>query len=224
LKHVRYLEANPQTDLVFSSAYLFHGDRFKEATKFNINPPPEKEEYFDILYNITIDNIYLVGCPVFKRSMVDEIGFFDGRLRALEDWHFWYRAALYGKRFHILDEKGTYFLCRAHGYNMSSSQRLMWKNKIGARVRLIDLIKKMEAINPLPLDSKSRKKIFDRHAEHLALDMIRYHSWFGNVFKGIFAIIPYGWYSGRPIFGMRESFYCLRQRIKALFRNKPPGK
>jgi hypothetical protein len=51
--------------------------------------------------------------------VVDDVGPFDPVLTPVEDWDYWIRCALAGKRFEFRDFEGALALVRAHGVSAS---------------------------------------------------------------------------------------------------------
>jgi GT2 family glycosyltransferase len=61
----------------------------------------------------------VVNSPLIRRSVVDDIGPFDPLLPPVEDWDYWIRCALAGKRFEFCNLEGTLALVRAHAASTS---------------------------------------------------------------------------------------------------------
>jgi len=66
-------------------------------------------------YNIRQDNYVDSGCMMFRRNIIDKIGWFDERLTTSEDWDFVKRIQLQTKGFGIIHKPLTYY--RWHGDN-----------------------------------------------------------------------------------------------------------
>jgi glycosyltransferase involved in cell wall biosynthesis len=81
-------------------------------------------------------NQFPVSAPVFRRSLVNEIGYFDEALRSHEDWDFWIRCAFAGKRFVGLDAPGTRTLIREHGESLTMRAVTMVETRLLVRERI----------------------------------------------------------------------------------------
>lgn len=85
-------------------------------------------------------NIVAVNGPLVRRSVFDEVGFFDEALKSAEDWHLWMRCALIGKSFQFDDEANTAALIRLHSTSMSRDLRRMFSSQLLMRRKIAPLL------------------------------------------------------------------------------------
>jgi hypothetical protein len=90
----------------------------------------------DMVVALVQGSIFPVSAAVFRRSVLDEVGYFDESLRSHEDWEFWVRCAFAGKRFHGLDTPGTRTLIREHGESLTRRSITMAETRIEVRRRI----------------------------------------------------------------------------------------
>ena len=141
---VRYLENNPETDIVYGAARYFRTDRpderrlsmkaIDEPWMPEISGPGE-----EILQFLVKANIMVVSAPLLRRRTIDQVGLFDEKLLLFEDWDYWIRCAIKGARFQYLDEVGALSLIRCHSNSLS-------QNSIKARKYVIRLRQKLNKI------------------------------------------------------------------------------
>jgi hypothetical protein len=75
-------------------------------------------------------NIMAINAALVRREAVEDVGPFDPALPPVEDWEYWLRCALKGKRFEFRDFDGTLALVRAHEASTSrqpESVRAAWR-------------------------------------------------------------------------------------------------
>jgi glycosyltransferase involved in cell wall biosynthesis len=89
-----------------------------------------------MLASLIEGNQFPVSAAVFRRAIVDEIGYFDEALRSHEDWEFWLRWAFAGKRFFGLDAPGTKTLIREHGSSLTREAVTMVETRLAVRERM----------------------------------------------------------------------------------------
>jgi len=133
-----YLDEHPEADLVYGNA-MFFTDNIKQLTAGRIdnpkgNSPPRRtacgEELLALLCR---DNIMEVSCALLRRSMAQQVGYFDTDYKSYEDWQFWFRCALAGACFHYLPKEGTETYIRYGHASMMRHLRRM--NESGIRIR-----------------------------------------------------------------------------------------
>jgi glycosyltransferase involved in cell wall biosynthesis len=93
----KYLESNPNIDLVYSNGYRFRknpdgSESLIELQKTNeiFVPKKENEKFVD---RLTVKNIFPIHAAMIKSKCIHQIGGFDETLSACEDWDLWYRIA-----------------------------------------------------------------------------------------------------------------------------------
>lgn len=113
---VRFLENNPEIDLVYSEAYLTEKPLEtyeKNSSSGKVYPilPFSKEAMIKCL----------PGCmPLWKKSIHDKVGLFDDKYKSAGDWEMWLRMVSAGSIFHKLD--GIYGLYYMNPEGMSTSE------------------------------------------------------------------------------------------------------
>jgi glycosyltransferase involved in cell wall biosynthesis len=88
-----------------------------------------------VLYPLARGNIMVVNAPLFRKSVIDDVGEFDQDLWGHEDWDYWIRCALAGKQFQYRDEDGALALVRVHASSMSQNVAPMLESNIRVRQR-----------------------------------------------------------------------------------------
>lgn len=127
---VAFLEAHPEVDIVYGGARYFTTERPDELlpTMFgDAMPwmPGVSGAGRDILPPLMVDNIMVINAPLVRRSVVEEVGGFDALLPPVEDWDYWIRCALRGKRFEFRDFEGARALVRSHPASSSKQTPAM---------------------------------------------------------------------------------------------------
>src|SRR5207253_2681441 len=92
-----------------------------------------------LISGLVEDNFFLPGCTLAKKSLYEDVGPFKKGIEGIEDWHYWYRAALLNKEFYHDTRPGTSLMVRIHGSNASSHRFKMLRGRIKARVDLMAL-------------------------------------------------------------------------------------
>jgi glycosyltransferase involved in cell wall biosynthesis len=123
-RQVEFLEANPEADIVYGGVRFFHTERPEERlhSMFGENVPwmPEVSgRGREVLLHLLRINIMVINSPLVRREVIDDVGPFDAVLPPVEDWDYWIRCALAGKRFEFRDFEGTLALVRAHAASTS---------------------------------------------------------------------------------------------------------
>lgn len=123
-RQVEFMEAHAGADIVYGGVRFFHTERPDERlhSMFGENKPwmPEVSgSGREVLLPLLRQNIMVINAPLLRRSVVDDVGPFDPRLPPVEDWEYWIRCALAGKRFEFRDFEGTLALVRSHGASAS---------------------------------------------------------------------------------------------------------
>jgi glycosyltransferase involved in cell wall biosynthesis len=126
-RQVEYLEAHPEVDIVYGGARFFHTEHPDERlhAMFGEDEPwmPEVSgSGRDVLLSLVRINILVINAALVRRKAIDDVGPFDPVLPPVEDWDYWIRCALAGKRFEFRDFDGTLSLVRAHAVSTSRQQ------------------------------------------------------------------------------------------------------
>ena len=134
-RQVEFLEANPAADIVYGGARYFHTERPGERLygMFGEDAPwmPELSGAGrELVLAIVRMNIMAINSALVRREAIDDVGPFDPVLPPVEDWDYWLRCALAGKRFEFRDFDGSLALVRAHEASTSrqhASALVAWR-------------------------------------------------------------------------------------------------
>ncbi|HEX8284177.1 MAG TPA: glycosyltransferase family A protein [Pyrinomonadaceae bacterium] len=134
-RQVEFLEANPQADIVYGGARYFHTERPDERLygMFGETEPwmPELSGAGKtLLLPLVRMNVMAINAALVRRECIDDVGPFDAALPPVEDWDYWLRCALKGKRFEFRDFDGALALVRAHAASTSrqhASALVAWR-------------------------------------------------------------------------------------------------
>lgn len=123
-RQVEFMEAHADADLVYGGVRFFNTERPGERlhSMFGENRPwmPEASGAGrEVLLPLLGQNIMVINAPLLRRSVVEDVGPFDPLLTPVEDWDYWIRCALAGKRFEFRDFEGSLALVRSHGVSSS---------------------------------------------------------------------------------------------------------
>ncbi|SNC67736.1 Glycosyltransferase involved in cell wall bisynthesis [Hymenobacter gelipurpurascens] len=217
---VGLLEQQPDVALVYADTYIYtHSDDLtvpRNFRQFHLTMPPISAQGVNLAMHMALDNIFLVGSPLFRRSMAVAAGPFDKTLFSLEDWHFWYRAVLQNQKFVYDNREGTEFYVRTHGNNMTGNRYKMWKYKIQARQALILLMEGVvqsgAGMGPV------LRPVLARQKAYLYEEQARYNLLYENLGAGIVNHFRYLVHGDKPLRIWYDSAYWLKERL--LGRNR----
>lgn len=125
LTHVRFLEAHPTVDIVYSdSRYFANGDLTRLSYSLDMQnlewlPKVDEQENTAITYLVE-QNLMPIQAALSRRTLLQKVGSFDTAIRYCEDWDYWFRCAVAGGRFFYLDSTEALSYIRVH--NISASQ------------------------------------------------------------------------------------------------------
>lgn len=142
---VAYLESHPETDIVYGDVHYFNkSNELPVANQIGgigeTWMPRVSGTDEEVLYSLVRGNIMVVNAPLLRRSVVDDVDGFKRNLRSHEDWDYWIRCALAGKRFQYLGEDGALALVRVHHSSMSKDIVPMLTSNIKVREQLNDVL------------------------------------------------------------------------------------
>lgn len=135
---VAYLEKHPETDIVYGDARYFNESNAPPlANDLSKNGRQAMAQISGtgpaVLYALARGNIMVVNAPLLRNTVIDDVGRFNQDLWGHEDWDYWIRCALAGKRFQYIDEDGALALVRVHASSMSQNVAPMLKSNIKVR-------------------------------------------------------------------------------------------
>jgi glycosyltransferase involved in cell wall biosynthesis len=134
-RQVEFLQQHTEIDIVFSEARYFRSENMAER---RLSPDEANVPWvvnlsargIDVLQPLVRNNIMVVNSPLLRRSVITDVGLFDGTVKGVEDWDYWIRCAIKGKHFHYADSDGTRALVRVHGESMSQDGRMMLRSTL----------------------------------------------------------------------------------------------
>jgi glycosyltransferase involved in cell wall biosynthesis len=123
-RQVEFLEATPAADVVYGGTRYFDTERPGErlyGLHGETGPwmPELSGAGRELVPALVRMNILAINSALVRREAVDDVGPFDAALPPVEDWDFWLRCALGGKRFEFRDFEGTLALVRTHAASTS---------------------------------------------------------------------------------------------------------
>lgn len=213
---VELLEQNPDAALVYADTYIFTHSADpavpRSFQQFHLSLPPISGQGAALALHMAVDNIFLIGSPLFRRSMAQAAGPFQAGLVMMEDWHFWYRAVLQNGKFIYDNRPGTEFYVRTHGNNTTGNRYKMWKYKIEARKALIGLMEELHragtGIGP------ELKPVLARHRALLYEEQARYHLLYENFGQGLLNHFRYVLHGGdKRLRIWYDSAYWIKERL-----------
>jgi len=146
-----YLEQHPEVDIVYGDARFFSTENM-EARLYSMweedKPwmPQVSGKGREVLMALIRANMMVVNAPLIRRGVIESVGFFDGRVKGVEDWDYWIRCAVQGKQFHYQDWKGTLALVRSHPSSMSKDRREMIKRGLLVRKKAERIITEVDIL------------------------------------------------------------------------------
>lgn len=143
---VNILENDATADIVYGDARFFHTDipgklikgRDKEANRFQYLKISGSGK--QLVKNISINNFIEVSSPLIRRKLVDIIGLFDETYKSYEDWQFWFRAAIAGRKFLYNPAPNTETYIRYGHTSMMTNKRKLVDNGLKIRNYMMPLL------------------------------------------------------------------------------------
>lgn len=214
---VAFLESTPSVDLIYGNMSFFKDgniDRTRFVPAFVGKQQPVSGRGDFLLGHLLDDNFFLIGCPLFRRSLYEDVGAFDERLRGYEDWHFWYRAALLHKEFLHDKREGAWFWIRNHGNNATKNLHMMWSDKIRVRKALMQETAKLLEAGSSVVSQSFIRKAMKVHMALLNRDTARLNLFYGNVLAGCVNTLKYAFHSRKVYFAFYDGAYWVKERLK----------
>lgn len=81
-------------------------------------------------------NRITINAPLFRRKIINEIGFFDEKLKLVEDWDFWLRLFFNNYYIKYIDNTNGSCLVRIHDNNISKNDYKMILSSIQLRKKI----------------------------------------------------------------------------------------
>lgn len=129
-KQISFLETNKEYVLVGTGAIAID-ERKKELFRYS-QPKHDKK----IRSLMLINNPFIHGTVVFRKSILEKTGYYDENIKDAEDWDLWFRIGIKGKLYNMQ----TYDIYRFYGERGLSIQNR--KNVSKTRLQLIKKYRK----------------------------------------------------------------------------------
>jgi len=160
---VKFLVSHLEYDLVYSDMrYFKDGEINKLFMSYSCDESRDNawmsyvsgsgEKVANVFLN---GNTMVISSPVFRRSILSSVGYFDESIQHNEDWDFWMRIVLSGKSIKFLNDENSKTLIRIH--KKSASRNIFKMQVCGLAV----LEKNREAIKSLGLSGKWQQRVND---------------------------------------------------------------
>ncbi|WP_443945664.1 glycosyltransferase family 2 protein [Pedobacter sp. AW1-32] len=123
---VEFLRTHLEVDISTTSTKFFHQNNLQILyTDFGLtnktSMPIVDGIGYPIIESLIQRNLLVIQSPLFRKNILNIIGYFADGMNYLEDWDFWFRAALQNMRFSYLKDELAYGLVRIH--NASATQQ-----------------------------------------------------------------------------------------------------
>ncbi|MBS7562851.1 glycosyltransferase [Mucilaginibacter sp. Bleaf8] len=212
---VAELESNPDIDLLYSDIRLFddQDSDFTPVLPAIFSKPRVSGKNSSLIEHLLDDNIYLPGCPLFKRKIFDVAGGFKPSY-GFEDWEFWYRAAMCGFAFKHFAPEGTALLVRNHNDNMSKKFKKMMEAKVVVRTEMVNYTDAALKDGFNHLDRNYVKALKKKQTHLLGLDSAFYNLRYGNIAKGAGQLLIHAFPSENAYKAIYEGMHLVRGRMK----------
>jgi glycosyltransferase involved in cell wall biosynthesis len=136
-----YLEQHHDVDIVYGNVRYFN-EQASTSTPAQIDEQRiigvsnVSGSGKEILHPLIQGNIMVVNAPLIRKKVLEDVGWFKQHLSGYEDWDYWIRCAISGKRFQYLNEDNTLALVRVHKSSMSHNILPMLMSHIEIREQL----------------------------------------------------------------------------------------
>jgi len=208
---------NQSIDLIYSSMVIFYSDKnSKEHIPFVVasNPVSASGKHHVIINLLLKDVFFLPGCAIFTRKLFEKVGLFNEELYGLEDWNYWFRAALLGFEFYHDPTIGARLVVRDHSTNMSKAYFKMLNARIIARKNIIDITQELKKSSNSIFDNAHYKSMILTHSIFLNKDLYEYNFHHGKKLSAIKSIFKYAFYSNRYFYPFKKITASIFTRIK----------
>jgi glycosyltransferase involved in cell wall biosynthesis len=212
---VDFLDKHSYIDLIYSDAYIFqHGQStfdVKSFKQFLFSVTPLSGQGVPMLLHMAVDNMFLPGAPLYRRSMEEVVKGFKEDMYPIEDWHYWYRGLLKNKYYYHDNRQEVALYSRHHGNNMSINRYKMWRNRVIGRQDMLPIIKAQmsSAISAGEL----LQPVLDKNRSLLKQEKARYNLLYGSVLSGIYNVLLASANSGAIFATLYEGAYLLKERV-----------
>lgn len=136
---IQFLIANPHIDVVYSGARMFSGSMHERVfLPEAIQELNTSGRGLNIVKDFLNGKLPLMSSPIFRRSILEDVGLFIEQIKASEDYEFWLRCALTDKSFYFLSVNNTNTLIRKGHQSLSCNTYKMFIGTVLAHRALVD--------------------------------------------------------------------------------------
>lgn len=147
VEQVSYLDTHAATDIVYGSVRYFK--QYPPVELFINRWDNHMQEWmpgtsgkgFPLVKALVQQNIFELGCALFRKTATDAIGLFNTQLKGVEDYDYCFRAVVKGLCFTYLDKKDSYCLMRHHPDSFSKGLLHMYKKELQLRSQMEEKLK-----------------------------------------------------------------------------------
>lgn len=127
-RQVACLDERPDVDVVYGNCRYFPSDRPAERRRSLSGAdepwmPCLSGAGREMVAALLRRNVLPINAALVRRSSMEEVGLFDEAMARADDWDFWLRCAIAGKRFLYRDDPGTLALIRLHATSLTRRDR-----------------------------------------------------------------------------------------------------
>lgn len=220
--HSNYLTEHPNVFIVFGNIRFFRhatpqklqysmdGYGVAELDSVSLTASEAVERMFT-------HNIVAICAPLFRREVMDKVGLYDELLTSLEDWEYWFRAAINGYGFSYLDEDRAWALIRIHKTSLSWN----WDNMTANRSRLKDNMRGY--ITELVTNEAERQRLLQKNQESVILYLgfsVFMNIKFYDIWWGVKNALRWSYKFNRYHYFLMGSAYSMKVRLKKVLANK----
>lgn len=116
-KMKKVLDENPDVGLVYSDFHVVTDEFSSNPMEFRVKTPD----------NDLYDGCYIGSSPMYRRSLHQEFGLFDGGYKISGDYEFWLRLQRGGVKFHHIPEFLYRFWDRGNNLEFAQGDRMIWE-------------------------------------------------------------------------------------------------
>jgi glycosyltransferase involved in cell wall biosynthesis len=214
--HINYLLAHPEESIVFSNIRFFrHNTPDKLQYSMDGNGVAELDSSSltasEAVERMFAHNIVAICAPLFRREVMDKVGLYDELLTSLEDWEYWFRAAIHGYGFAYLDDDRALALIRVHKISLSWN----WDNMTANRSRLRDNMQGY--ITEFVADEAEKQRLLKKNQESAILYLgfsVFMNIKFYNIWWGVKKAVKWSYKFNKYRYFLMGSAHSMKVRIK----------
>lgn len=220
--HINYLTQHPAEFIVFSNIRFFRhitpeklqysmdGNGVAELDSASLTAPEAVERMF-------AHNIVAICAPLFRREVMNKVGLYDELLTSLEDWEYWFRAAINGYGFSYLDDDRAWALIRVHKTSLSWN----WDNMTANRSRLRDNMQRY--INELIVNTDEKQQLLKKNRESAILYLgfsVFMNIKFYDIWWGVKNAVRWSYSFKKYRYFLMGGAFSMKVRLKNTLANK----